>query len=190
MFRCKSRISGVCFITQDAQSPFLFCCSREPLVLCPKEKSFFGHGLGEPNHRIRTPANSNARGHVAKPRPAWAALLRGRPGAEPQAWELLHAAALLPRCAHGLAFARGGICGWRCAGCGCAVARGCGQCILGGLLIDPYHEASISWLSLDSCPNSPAATKYGRGSAPMVPFWGRYTTHFRTYFSGDWDAGF
>mmetsp|Transcript_75106 Transcript_75106/g.179284 ORF Transcript_75106/g.179284 Transcript_75106/m.179284 type:complete len:279 (+) Transcript_75106:4330-5166(+) len=29
--------------------------------------------------------------------PAWAALLRGRPGAEPQAWELLHAAALLPR---------------------------------------------------------------------------------------------
>ena len=22
----------------------------------------------------------------------------------------------------------------------------------------------------------------------MVPFWGRYTTHFRTYFSGDWDV--
>ena len=21
----------------------------------------------------------------------------------------------------------------------------------------------------------------------MVPFWGRCTTHFRTYFSGDWD---
>ena len=26
----------------------------------------------------------------------------------------------------------------------------------------------------------------GRGSKPMVPFWG--TTHFRTYFSGDWDV--
>ena len=22
----------------------------------------------------------------------------------------------------------------------------------------------------------------------MVPFWGRCTTHFRTYFSGDWDV--
>ena len=22
----------------------------------------------------------------------------------------------------------------------------------------------------------------------MVPFWGRRTTHFRTYFSGDWDV--
>lgn len=110
MFRCKSRISGDCFITQDAQSPFLFCCSREPLVLCPKEKSFFGHGLGEPNHRIRTPANSNARGHVAKPRPAWAALLRRRPGAEPQAWELLHAAALLPRRARsGVGVCAGGV---------------------------------------------------------------------------------
>ena len=27
------------------------------------------------------------------------------------------------------------------------------------------------------------------GSKPMVPFWGfRCTTHFRTYFSGDWDV--
>ena len=25
-------------------------------------------------------------------------------------------------------------------------------------------------------------------SKPMVPLWGRRTTHFRTYFSGDWDA--
>ena len=25
-------------------------------------------------------------------------------------------------------------------------------------------------------------------SKPMVPFWGRYTTHVRTYFSGDWDV--
>ena len=24
------------------------------------------------------------------------------------------------------------------------------------------------------------------GSKPMVPFWGRCTTQFRTYFSGDW----
>ena len=24
----------------------------------------------------------------------------------------------------------------------------------------------------------------GRGSKPMVPFWGRCTTHFRTYFCG------
>ena len=23
---------------------------------------------------------------------------------------------------------------------------------------------------------------------PMVPFWGGCTTHFRTYFSGDWDV--
>ena len=22
----------------------------------------------------------------------------------------------------------------------------------------------------------------------MVPFWGRCTTHFRTYFGGDWDV--
>ena len=28
----------------------------------------------------------------------------------------------------------------------------------------------------------------GHGSKPMVPFWGRCTTHFRTYFSGDWDV--
>ena len=29
---------------------------------------------------------------------------------------------------------------------------------------------------------------YGCGSKPMVPFWGRCTTHFRTYSSGDWDV--
>ena len=29
---------------------------------------------------------------------------------------------------------------------------------------------------------------YCCGSRPMVPFWGRCTTHFRTYFSGDWDV--
>ena len=28
------------------------------------------------------------------------------------------------------------------------------------------------------------AQTYGRGSKPMVPFWGRCSTHFRTYFSG------
>ena len=28
----------------------------------------------------------------------------------------------------------------------------------------------------------------GCGSKPMVPFWGRCTTHVRTYFSGDWDV--
>ena len=28
----------------------------------------------------------------------------------------------------------------------------------------------------------------GCGSKPMVPFWGRCTTHFRTYFSGGWDV--
>ena len=28
----------------------------------------------------------------------------------------------------------------------------------------------------------------GCGSKPMVPFWGRCTTHFRTYFSEDWDV--
>ena len=28
----------------------------------------------------------------------------------------------------------------------------------------------------------------GHGSKPMVPFWDRCTTHFRTYFSGDWDV--
>ena len=26
------------------------------------------------------------------------------------------------------------------------------------------------------------------GQKAMVPFWGRCTTHFRTYFSGDWDV--
>ena len=30
--------------------------------------------------------------------------------------------------------------------------------------------------------------KYGCGSKPMLPFWGTCTTHFRTYFSGDWDV--
>ena len=29
---------------------------------------------------------------------------------------------------------------------------------------------------------------FGCGSKPMVPFWGRCTTHFRTDFSGDWDV--
>ena len=29
---------------------------------------------------------------------------------------------------------------------------------------------------------------YGCGSKPMVPFWDRCTTHFRTYFIGDWDV--
>ena len=29
---------------------------------------------------------------------------------------------------------------------------------------------------------------YGHGSKPMVPSWDRCTTHFRTYFSGDWDV--
>ena len=28
---------------------------------------------------------------------------------------------------------------------------------------------------------------FGCVSKPMVPFWGRCTTHFRTYSSGDWD---
>ena len=28
----------------------------------------------------------------------------------------------------------------------------------------------------------------GCGSKPMAPFWGRCTTHFRTYFGGDWDV--
>ena len=28
----------------------------------------------------------------------------------------------------------------------------------------------------------------GCGSKPTVPFWGRCTTHFRTYVSGDWDV--
>ena len=26
------------------------------------------------------------------------------------------------------------------------------------------------------------------GSKPMVPFWGRCTTHFKVYFSGNWDV--
>ena len=29
---------------------------------------------------------------------------------------------------------------------------------------------------------------HGSGSKPMVPFSGRCTAHFRTYFSGDWDV--
>ena len=28
----------------------------------------------------------------------------------------------------------------------------------------------------------------GHGSKPMVAYWDRCTTHFRTYFSGDWDV--
>ena len=30
--------------------------------------------------------------------------------------------------------------------------------------------------------------RLGPGSKPTVPFWGRCTTHFRTYSSGDWDV--
>ena len=33
-----------------------------------------------------------------------------------------------------------------------------------------------------------ATCSYGYGSKLMVPFWGRCTTHFKTYFSGDWDV--
>ena len=33
-----------------------------------------------------------------------------------------------------------------------------------------------------------ASLRCGCGSKPMVPFWGRCTTHFRTYFSGDWNV--
>ena len=29
---------------------------------------------------------------------------------------------------------------------------------------------------------------FGWGSKPMVPFWGRCTTHFRTYFSWEWEV--
>ena len=29
---------------------------------------------------------------------------------------------------------------------------------------------------------------HGHGSKPMVPFWDRRTTRFRTYFCGDWDV--
>ena len=32
------------------------------------------------------------------------------------------------------------------------------------------------------------STINGCGSKPMLPVWGRCTTHFRTYFSGDWDV--
>ena len=28
----------------------------------------------------------------------------------------------------------------------------------------------------------------GCGSIPMIPFWDRCATHFRTYFRGDWDV--
>ena len=35
---------------------------------------------------------------------------------------------------------------------------------------------------------SDVAWTYDSGSTPMVPFWGRCTTHFRTYCSGDWDV--
>ena len=42
-------------------------------------------------------------------------------------------------------------------------------------------EESRTWVR-------PGLRGYGCGSKPMVPFGGRYTTHFRTYFSGDWDV--
>ena len=29
---------------------------------------------------------------------------------------------------------------------------------------------------------------FGRGSKPMVPFWGRCTTHFQFIFCGDWSV--
>ena len=44
-----------------------------------------------------------------------------------------------------------------------------------------YNLRSNSWcVYVDTCP--------GCGSKPVVPFWGRCTTHFRTYSSGDWDV--
>ena len=38
-----------------------------------------------------------------------------------------------------------------------------------------------------SLPRGPFS-QYGCGSKPMVSFWGGCTTHFSTYFSGDWDV--
>ena len=42
-------------------------------------------------------------------------------------------------------------------------------------------QLALGWFNFDPQP-------YGCGSKPMVPFWGRCTTHFRSYFSGDWDV--
>ena len=45
----------------------------------------------------------------------------------------------------------------------------------------PFHSPSaVNELHLPS--------SAGCGSKPMVSFWGRCTTHFRTYFRGDWDV--
>ena len=39
------------------------------------------------------------------------------------------------------------------------------------------------------CPTrGPSKPHFGCASKPTVPFWGRCTTHFRTYFGGDWDV--
>ena len=32
------------------------------------------------------------------------------------------------------------------------------------------------------------SSPFGHGTKPLVPCWDRCTTHFRTYFSGDWDV--
>ena len=47
----------------------------------------------------------------------------------------------------------------------------------------PYQSLKRCLHNLDKFMNI-----FGCGSKPMVPFWGRRTTHFRAYFSGDWDV--
>ena len=42
--------------------------------------------------------------------------------------------------------------------------------------------------SMSFLPLPVGSEEFGCGSKPTVPFWGRCTTHFRTYFGGDWDV--
>ena len=55
------------------------------------------------------------------------------------------------------------------------------------LLAGSYRETKVVCRKLQpSCVMEPLT--FGCGSKPMVPFWGRCTTHFRTNCSRDWDV--
>ena len=48
--------------------------------------------------------------------------------------------------------------------------------------IKDLRDVCIEWLPLASSDMAVGQNRFG------IPFWGRCTTHCRTYFSGDWDV--
>ena len=48
-----------------------------------------------------------------------------------------------------------------------------------GQLLSFFHRSSMTKFE---------SNLFGCGSKPTVPFWGRWTTHLRAHFSGDWDV--